>query len=135
MSTNKDSCGRISDEVIAVCAINATLKTEGVAGMEGGITDELSRNLLGRDSLTKGAKVSQDDDGITVDLDILVRYPVSIPAVAWDIQENVKNEIRAMTDLNVKAVNIHVKGVEIPSEDKKKDDKERSSRNTDADTI
>ena len=127
MSTNKESCGRISDEVIAVCAINATLKTEGVAGMEGGITDELSRNLLGRDSLTKGAKVSQDEDGITVDLDILVRYSVSIPAVAWDIQENVKNEIRAMTDLNVRAVNIHVKGVEIPSEDKKKDDKERSS--------
>ena len=127
MSTNKESCGRISDEVIAVCAINATLKTEGVAGMEGGITDELSRNLLGRDSLTKGAKVSQEDDGITVDLDILVRYSVSIPAVAWDIQENVKNEIRAMTDLNVKAVNIHVKGVEIPSEDKKKDDKERNS--------
>lgn len=127
MSTNKESCGRISDEVIAVCAINATLKTEGVAGMEGGITDELSRNLLGRDSLTKGAKVSQEEDGITVDLDILVRYSVSIPAVAWDIQENVKNEIRAMTDLNVKAVNIHVKGVEIPSEDKKKDDKERNS--------
>ncbi len=127
MSTNKESCGRISDEVIAVCAINATLKTEGVAGMEGGITDDLSRNLLGRDSLTKGAKVSQEEDGIIVDLDILVRYSVSIPAVAWDIQENVKNEIGAMTDLSVKAVNIHVKGVEIPSEDKKKDDKERSS--------
>ena len=37
----------VSDEVIAVCAVNATLRTRGVAEMEGGIPNALSKNLLG----------------------------------------------------------------------------------------
>ncbi len=119
MSTNnsRENAG-ISDDVIAVCAINAALKTEGVAGMEGGITNQLSRNLLGRELLTKGVRVSRDDDGISLDVHILVKYRSNIPAAAWQIQENIKNEIETMTELTVKSVNIHVKGVEIPSEDK-----------------
>ena len=43
-----------------------------------------------------------------------MKYHTKIPAVAWEIQENVKNEIQSMTDLKVRAVNIHVQGVEIP---------------------
>ena len=33
----------VSDDVLAVCAINATLKTEGVAEMAGGIKNTLSK--------------------------------------------------------------------------------------------
>ena len=113
---------RISDEVIAVSAVNATLKTEGVAGMSGGIPNALSRNFLGKELLAKGIKVSQTDEGVEVDVYITVKYHAKIPAVAWDIQENVKKEIQSMTELDVTAVNIHVQGVKIPSEDKKQND-------------
>ena len=113
---------RISDEVIAVCAVNATLKTEGVAGMSGGIPNALSRNFLGKELLAKGIKVSLTDEGVEVDVYITVKYHAKIPAVAWDIQENVKKEIQSMTELDVTAVNIHVQGVKIPSEDKKQND-------------
>ncbi len=105
---------RISDEVIAVCAVNATLKTEGVANLSGGFSNALSKNILGKELMSKGVKVSQSDDGVTVDVHIIVKYHTKIPAVAWEIQENVKNEIQSMTDLKVRAVNIHVQGVEIP---------------------
>ena len=47
---------KISDEVIAVCAANATLKTDGVAELAGGFTNTLSRNLLGKELLSKGVK-------------------------------------------------------------------------------
>ena len=114
---------RISDEVIAVCAINATLKTEGVADLEGsGIQNTLTRNLLGKDMLSKGVKVTQTEDGVEIDVHITVKYNVKIPAVAWDIQENVKKEVQSMTELTVKAVNIHVEGVEIPSQEGRTND-------------
>ncbi len=109
-----DGVVRISDEVIAVCAVNATLKTEGVANLSGGFSNALSKNILGKELMSKGVKVSQSDDGVTVDVHIIVKYHTKIPAVAWEIQENVKNEIQSMTDLKVRAVNIHVQGVEIP---------------------
>lgn len=113
---------KISDEVIAVCAVNATLKTEGVADLTGGLPNTLSRNLLGKELTSKGVKVIRSDDGVEIDIHITVKYNVKIPAVAWDIQENVKNEVQSMTELTVKAVNIHVQGVEIPSEEGRTDD-------------
>ena len=47
----------------------------------------------------------------------LVDYEVKIPAVAWEVQVNVKNEIEQMTGLSVTAVNIHVQGVHLPDEE------------------
>ena len=113
---------KISDDVIAVCAINAALKTEGVASLDGGFSNALSRNILGKDLVSKGIKVNQTEDGVEIDVHIIVKYHAKIPAVAWDIQENVKNEVQNMTELSVSAVNIHVQGVEIPSEDETAND-------------
>jgi len=109
---------KISDEVIAVCAVNAALKTEGVAGLAGGFSNALSKNILGKELMSKGVKVTQSDEGVIIDVHINVKYRAKIPAVAWDIQENVKKEVQSMTELTVIAVNIHVQGVEIPSEEK-----------------
>ncbi|MFQ8602713.1 MAG: Asp23/Gls24 family envelope stress response protein [Anaerovoracaceae bacterium] len=117
-----DSSIKISDEVIAVCAVNATLKTEGVANLSGGISNTLSKNILGKELTSKGVKVNQTDEGIEIDVHIIVKYLAKIPAVAWDIQENVKKEVQSMTELKVAAVNIHVEGVEIPSEEDLKND-------------
>lgn len=105
---------KISDEVMAVCAINAVLKTSGVAGLFGGFTASLSETILGKESLSKGIKVNQTDEGIILDIFVIVKYGVKIPAVAWDIQTNVKNELETMTDHKVLTVNIHVQSVEAP---------------------
>lgn len=105
---------KISDEVIAVCAVNAALKTNGVANLAGGFSNALSKNILGKELMSKGIKVSQSEEGVEIDVHIIVKYHAKIPAVAWDIQENVKNEVQSMTEIPVRAVNIHVQGVEIP---------------------
>lgn len=102
---------KIADEVLAVCVLNTTLKTKGVSCLSGGLTDSISKNLLGKDPLYKGIKINQGEDGITIDISVIVDYGVKIPAVAWDIQKNVKNEIEDKTELPVNAVNIHVMGV------------------------
>ena len=107
---------KISDEVIAVCAANATLKTKGVADLAGGISNALSKNFLGKELTWKGIKVSQSEDGVELDVHIIVKYHAKIPAVAWDIQENVKTAVVESTGLAVKAVNIHIQGVKAMEE-------------------
>jgi len=101
----------VSDDVLAVCAINATLKTEGVAEMAGGITNTISKSIRGKELVAKGAKVTRNNDQIEIDLHVIVSYGCKIPQVAWDIQDNVKSEIRSMTNMKLNAVNIHVEGV------------------------
>ena len=107
----------VSDDVLAVCAINATLKTEGVAEMAGGLTNMISKATRRKELVAKGAKVTKNKAGIEIDLHVIVSYGCKIPQVAWDIQDNVKNEIRSMTNMKLNAVNIHVEGV-------KRDDQE-----------
>ena len=111
MAENRETTS-VSDEVIAICAVNAALKTEGFLRMAGGLSNALSRNLLGKELLSKGVKVSQSSGRIEIDVNIIARYGCKIPQVAWDIQENVKTEVKEITDLKVNAVNIHVQGVE-----------------------
>ena len=108
---------RISDDVIAICAMNASIKTKGVAGLSAGFSENFSKNILGKEPLYKGIKVNQSDEGIIIDINVIVDYGVKIPAVAWDIQENVKREVELMTDASVKAVNIHVQGVHFTDEE------------------
>ncbi len=108
---------KFSDEVIAVCSANATLKTKGVADLAGDFTNLLSKSILGKELLSKGVKVSQTEEGVIVDVFVIVEYKVNIPSVAWDIQEHVKNEIIEMTELKVKAVNINIQGVQMPEEE------------------
>ncbi len=111
---------KISDEVMAVCAINATLRTPGVAGLTGGLTDSISETILGKEPLSKGIKVNQTEEGIILDVYVIVKYGVKIPVVAWDIQTNVKDEVETMTSRPVLTVNIHVQEVEPPEEKDKK---------------
>lgn len=102
---------KISDDVIAICVINAALTTKGVAGLSGGLTDTISRNLLGKEPLKKGIKLSKEDDAIIIDIYVIVDYGVKIPEVAWNIQKNVKKEVESMVDITIKTINIHVQGV------------------------
>ncbi|MGI6722136.1 MAG: Asp23/Gls24 family envelope stress response protein [Anaerovoracaceae bacterium] len=116
---------KISDDVMAVCAINATLRTPGVAELAGGFTDAVAERITGKEALSKGIKVDQREDGVYLDVYVVVEYGVKIPVVAWDIQTNVKKELETMTDRPVKEVNIHVQAVAETEDTEKTDEEEK----------
>jgi uncharacterized alkaline shock family protein YloU len=107
---------KISDDIIAICAMNATIKTPGVAELSSGFSENISKNIFGKEPLYRGIKVSQNENGILIDINVIVNYGVKIPEVAWDIQKSVKAEVEHMTDTAVRAVNIHVQGVNFVDE-------------------
>lgn len=109
----------IPNAVIAICAINATLRTKGVVSLTGGLTDSISENIFKKELLSKGVKVDQGEDGIILDVYVVIKYGAKIPQVAWEIQENVKNEVETMTDRKVSAVNIHVQKIQLNDNKKK----------------
>lgn len=113
---------KIADEVVGIITGLAATEVEGVAGMSGGLAGGIA-DMLGRKSLSKGVKVEVNEDTALVDVYVIIDYGNSIPDVAWKIQDNVKQAIEGMTGLDVKAVNVHVQGVNFP-EDEKKDEAE-----------
>lgn len=115
-NTNIDSDGNvcISDDVIATIASIATKSVDGVFEMAGSITGGFVE-LFGKKNPSKGVKVSIADSNVAIDIDIVVKFGVKIPDVAVDVQDKVKNEVEAMTGLNVIAVNVNVEGIRISS--------------------
>ena len=108
---------RISDEVVAICCMNAILKTNGVSRLAGGFMGNLQKNILGNTPALQGIKLNRDDETVSFDIFIIVDYDVKIPQVAWDVQVNVKNEVEDITGLRVNEVNIHVQGVDMKTEE------------------
>lgn len=102
---------RIADEVVEIIAGLAASEIEGVVGMSGGLVGDLA-HMLGRNkNLSKGVKVEVGEHEVAVDLFIVVEYSVSIPEVALNVQEAVKEAIESMTGLKVVEANVHVQGV------------------------
>lgn len=124
---------KVSDEVLAVCAASAAIKVDGVADLAGGISDLLTKNLLGKELASRGIRASQSNDTVTIDVNLIVRYGVRIPDLAWDVQEKVKEEVEELTGMHVAAVNINVQGVELPAEEFY--DEKTVKGNHDADTL
>lgn len=101
---------QIAPEVIEVIAGLATVEVEGVAGMSGGFASGMAE-LLGRKNLSKGVKVEVGQKEAAIDVSIIIDYGHRIPAVASEIQRNVKHAIESMTGLGVVEVNVHIHGV------------------------
>ena len=103
---------QIADEVVAIIAGLAATEVEGVASMNGNITNELV-GKLGMKSLSKGVKVDVLDNVVCVDLNLNLEYGYNIPEICQTVQEKVKTAIENMTGLQVSEVNISIASVEL----------------------
>lgn len=111
---------QIADEVVAIIAGLAATEVEGVASMNGNITNELV-GKLGMKSLSKGVKVDVLDNVVCVDLNLNLEYGYNIPEICQTVQEKVKTAIENMTGLQVSDVNISIASVELENKTSTKD--------------
>lgn len=98
---------------VAQYAVEATLATPGVFGLDSSSIVSLKESLVGEHE-GKGVLVEFNDtkeDLVSITVFPIVYYGDVIPEVAWAIQEQVKNDVEKYTGLVVDSVNVHVKGV------------------------
>lgn len=100
----------IAPEVLEVIIGIAAAKVEGVYGMRRNLASNVNE-LFGKTAHGKGVSLDIVDEGIKVDLYCYLNYGVSVPKVALEMQEKVKQQVLYMTDLDLLEVNIHVLGV------------------------
>ena len=109
---------QIADEVVAIIAGLAATEVDGVASMAGNVTRDLIEKL-GMKSLSKGVKITMDEDTVRVALAINIRYGYSVPSTCTQIQEKVKTAIETMTGLDVAEVNVKIVNVTMDNENTK----------------
>lgn len=110
---------RIHNNVIAIIARMATLKVPGVIEMTGSIVDGLAGMIGKKKSSDKGGvHIDAEEEAIVIDITVNLEYGVRIPHVAWQIQNDVREEVEKMTGKMVKSVNVIVQGVQLPGGEK-----------------
>ena len=102
-------------EVVTVIAGLAATEVEGVASMEGNITNELV-SKLGVKNLSKGVKITVLEGVVTVDLTLNIEFGKNILEVSKKVQDKVKSSIENMTGLEVADVNIRIAGVDMEND-------------------
>ena len=105
--------GRVEVFPSAVAAIagHAALGCYGIAGMAGrGLRDGVAE-LLHRGSEDRGVEVLEVEDGLGIDVYVIVQYGIRISEVAHNLQEAVKFAVERAVNVPVVEVNVNVQGV------------------------
>ena len=103
----------ISDSAIAKVAKNATLECYGIVDtVARRLSDSLSELLKNR-SDGKGVKVVTSGDRIFIDVNVIIKYGVSINAVAESLKESIKYKVERFTGMIVDTVNVNIIGVKL----------------------
>ena len=108
----------ISEDVLAVIAAAAALEVEGVGTLAANLGTDIAE-LLGKKNLAKGVRIQMEDDAVTVDISVMVKYGYTIPDVAKAVQEAVRNSVESMSSLAVASVNVNVGGITLNDTAKK----------------
>ncbi|KRM93904.1 hypothetical protein FC56_GL000624 [Lentilactobacillus senioris DSM 24302 = JCM 17472] len=103
---------QITPEVLEIIAGIAAVEVDGVNRMQSNSLSKSVNELFGRrKEHSRGVKISYDGDQLTVDISVFLNYGVSVPKVALEIQDQVKEQLLFMTNLKAQQVNVHVAGV------------------------
>ena len=105
----------IDDEVIARIAGYAALDCYGIVGMAAKNVKDGLVQLLKLESLTKGIKMTINENKINLEFHIIVEYGTNISVIANNIISTVKYKVEEYAGLKVEGINIFVDGVRVDS--------------------
>ncbi len=103
----------INDDAIAQIAGITALECYGIVDLVSKkLSDSLS-DLMNKKRISRGVKVLTSGDRIIIDLYVIVKYGVSIDAVAQSLKKTVKYGVEKFTGMVVDAVNVNVAGIKV----------------------
>ena len=104
----------ISSEVFTNIAGAAATNCYGVKGMAVRSTTDGLVHLLRKESMSKGVKVTANDDGsVSIELHIIVDNGVNLTAVCHSIMSEVRYVVSRTTGVKVHSVDVYVDSMVI----------------------
>ena len=116
MSVNtSNSYGKIfiTDEAIEAVASKVSLECYGVVDLVAKKFSDNLHELFKKKIKNKGVKVLTVDNKIYIDLYVILKYGVSINAVAESLKSSIKYSVEKFTGMIVDSVNVNVLGVRV----------------------
>ena len=103
----------ISEEVISELAGYAALESYGVVGMAAPTVQDGIVKLLPRRRLQRGIRLSFDDDGVTIELHVIIENGTNLSAVSRNLADSVRYTLEHLAQVKVADVQVHVEGIHL----------------------
>ena len=102
-----------SDLAIASLAGMTAVECYGVVGMASTKATDGLNELLKRENLARGVKVTTADDSDMIDLYVIVEYGISINAVCTSVLDTIKYKVETLMGIHVSKIHVHVQSVRV----------------------
>ena len=99
----------ISQKAICTVAAMAAVEVDGVAGLSNLGSD--IAGIAGKKNLSRAIRLRSEEDALSIDLSLLVKFGMNIQTVAKNVQDAVRTSVESVIGLQVASVNVHVSGV------------------------
>ncbi len=103
----------VEKEVVETIAGLATLDCYGLVGMVPHNIQSGISNMLGLESIRKGVEVTNSNDGLIIDVHVIVGYGIKISEVAMNVMQKVTYVLGKSAGIPVSRVNVNIKGVKV----------------------
>ena len=88
----------------------ATKEVKGVVDVYQ--SKKLSFKRLFNKNIGKGVTIKNTQNGIVIDIYVVVSTDGEVNDIVYRIQQNVKNSVTALLPIKIKAINVHIKDAE-----------------------
>ena len=97
--------------MVEAIAEHALAEVEGAAGLSVKPGNEVA-DFIGVRNWGKGLKIYiSENNTVSIDADIVIRYGYSVVEVADSVQAAIANAVESMTGVKVTSVNVNVRGI------------------------
>lgn len=106
----------ILPQAVKTVARNSALQSYGVIALAPSNVSESIQRFFANDS-DFGIKVRNTEDGLELELSLIVEYGLRIKSVTDSVAESVKYNVEKTMGVPVKKVDVHVRGLRISNPD------------------
>jgi len=118
MTTQENPLGSIYilSQAIRTVARNAALQSYGVISLMPGNVGESVSRFFNKDAYF-GVLVKTEEDGVSLELNLVIEYGLRIKTVTDSVAESVKYAVEKTMAVPVKRVDVHVRGLRVSNPD------------------
>lgn len=103
----------IANEVLADLAGLAALECYGIVGMAAPTKAQGMVQRLTRERLRNGVRISTTDEGVEIDLYVVVEHGTNIAEISKNLVDRVKYVLATVADLVPTRVEVHVQDMKV----------------------
>ena len=103
----------VANDVLADLVGNAAMHVYGVVGMAAPTAADGIAQLLTQSKLRRGITINSTDEGVTVDIYVIIEYGTNINTVSQNLVESITFALTQYAQVPIAGIEVHVQGVKV----------------------